>query len=263
MSHFGEGLFMPIVQAKLSVSSECPFMIEGITTVITPVWQAENEDKESDKTPRLSEGHGLDAFNDLIGENTYDLLQAEGFSGARGKTFVLRVPANEKTPVRRFVLLGLGKAKDLSKDELRSAYEKAFKLAAGWDAPLRHVAASMPKPYDRFGGALFNEEDNKHTVAIEDIATAVASAVYSSTYVSGESKKPGKGFRLCSPLMRGVRLRKTWSTCPPILNAPKPWPMPPEQSQKARTAPSRWISSMMSRGLKKKCPASLKWRGVV
>jgi len=184
---------MPIVQANLSVSSECPFMIAGITTVITPVWQAESDDKESDKTPRLPEGHGLDAFNDLIGENTYDLLQAEGFSGARGKTVVLRVPPSEITPVRRFILLGLGKPKDLSKDALRTAYEKAFKLAASWDAPLRHVAASMPKPYERFGGGLFNEEDTKTTVTIEEIATAVASAVHSSTYVSGESKKPGKG----------------------------------------------------------------------
>jgi hypothetical protein len=91
---------MPSHMPHIAVSAECPYMVNGITTVIAPVWQAISPEKnDSDKTteatptPRLEDTHGLDAMGKVLGVSVYEVAQEEGFSGARGKTDLPYAPA--------------------------------------------------------------------------------------------------------------------------------------------------------------------------
>lgn len=193
---------MPAQIPTIRVSAECPYMVDGVTTVIAPVWQAKGSDKEASATaseektptPRLDETHGLDAMGKVLNTSVYDVAQHEGFTGARGKTLVFRMPAHESSTCKRIVLLGMGKAKNLDHQALVSAYKAGFKTVLSWDEALHNVAVSVVSDYELNGGSLFNDEATKRTVSVEETTTALMEALYTAGYASAESLKPGKTF---------------------------------------------------------------------
>ena len=194
---------MPNLFTPVSVSAECPYMHADIRTVIFPLWQAEgaegseseeNEKSTESKTPRFPQNHGLDALSKVLGECVYELAQAEQFSGAKGKTLVLRMPAHEGSGVKRVVLLGLGKAKSANVDSLTKAYTAGFKTILGWEASLHQVAVPVTAGHEVWGSSLFNDESTKQALSLQDGTLAVISALYTATYVSAESLKAGKTF---------------------------------------------------------------------
>jgi len=192
--------FMPNVFTPVSVSAECPYMQSDIRTVVFPLWQAESAEGDNDekstesKTPRFPQNHGLDALSSVLGECVYELAQAEQFSGAKGKTLVLRMPVREGSSVKRVVLLGLGKAKSANLESLTKAYTAGFKTILGWDSSLHHVSVPITAGHEVWGGSLFNDESNKQALSLQDGTLAVVSALYTATYVSAESLKAGKTF---------------------------------------------------------------------
>jgi leucyl aminopeptidase len=190
---------MPNLAPVIHVSNECPFTNKEATTVISPIWQAEgaedDNDKASQKTPRFPQSHALDALSEVLGYSVYDFAQEEGFSGARATQLILRLPQSEHYAVKRVILLGLGKPKNADQAALSKAYAVALKSLLAKDESLHTVAVSLVKNYERFGGSLLNDEDNKVNVEADVIAQAVLKALYDATYVSAESLKPVKGFK--------------------------------------------------------------------
>ncbi len=191
---------MPNLHPSLQVSAECPFKSNTHATVIVPLWQAESVENESDKTskdsktPRLAQSHALDALGEALQESIYDLAQTEQFSASKGKTLVLRLPANPHYAVKRVVLLGLGKSKQANVDALTKAYTAGFKTVLGWDPSLHKVAVSVVSGHTVFGGSLLNDESTATTLSLETATTAVVTALYVATYVSAESLKPAQSF---------------------------------------------------------------------
>jgi leucyl aminopeptidase len=190
---------IPVIQA----SAECPYMVPGVQVVIAPIWKPNcpetTEKKEtaceaSSKPQRLDQSHGLDAISKVLGECVYELAQQEGFCAGRGKTLVLRMPSHETATVKRVILLGMGKAKNLDHAGLVKAYKAAFKTALAWDVSLHDVAVSLVSDYTLNGGSLFNDESAARQVSVEEVTMAVTEALYTATYASMEAKKAGKTF---------------------------------------------------------------------
>ncbi|MFN9690658.1 MAG: M17 family metallopeptidase [Vampirovibrionales bacterium] len=191
---------MPTLAPFISVSRECPFTSKEATTVISPIWQAEgakddDDNKADSKTPRFPQSHALDALSEAIGFCIYNFAQEEGFSGARATQLILRLPESEHYAVKRVILVGLGKPKNADQGALSKAYAFSLKSLLGKDDSLHTVAVSLVKNYERFGGSLLNDEDNKVNVEADVIAQAVLKALYDATYVSAESLKPVKAFK--------------------------------------------------------------------
>jgi leucyl aminopeptidase len=185
---------MPAVTPTILVSSQCPAELD-VTTVLVPVWGAEKSaNKDADAPASLPVSTALTCLADAMGLPVYDIAKEEKFTGTLAKTLVLRLPPSDKHTIKRVVLLGLGEAKKLTLGKLTMAIASGLKVIQAWDDTLQKVGISLPKPYEKWGGALNTVEVSKTTVSVEDITLAVTRGVFAVTYKALEAKKPAKPF---------------------------------------------------------------------
>jgi leucyl aminopeptidase len=139
---------MPVPDLSFEIRVQSFPEVQGPGVVVYPVFQApdaqDEKNKENDASaPRFDlHGTGLAWLDERLAGWLDRVLFEEGFTGAKGKTLVLRLP--ETAPFGTLVLTGLGKLARFNPGRLESAILKGVGAVAAWKG-LASLTLMYPK----------------------------------------------------------------------------------------------------------------------
>lgn len=189
---------MPSADIKCSFSTEavtdrrCDVLIIPAYTAPTPKSRSKTK---TEKKASLLANDTLSTLDKHVKGRFKKLVKEEGFIGAKGSSITIQVIEQDKLPIRRIVLLGLGEQKKVT----LTTYQKNIEKAVKQHLSLHNV------------GTIATTFPSNLELTPTQLIHALVDASFATTYASEEALKPAKAFSrlvLMTEKLPSVTLRK-------------------------------------------------------